>query len=466
MLNNRKFINEIELADLLEKSASCDEAQINDIIEESKECKGLSLKQAAMLLNVTDEKLLTKIFSVANEIKTKIYGKRVVLFAPLYVSSYCTNNCLYCGFRVANKEMERISLSQEEIADEIKAMLEQGHKRTLLLSGEHPTKASLDYLIQSIDTIYSVRDSKGSSIRRINIEIEPLTDAEFRHISEVPIGTYTVFQETYHQDTYKKMHPSGKKSDYKWRLEVMHRALSNGLHDVGIGVLFGLYDYRFEVLALLQHAQSLENELGIGPHTISIPRIRHANNAPESYNPKYAVTDDEFRKLIAVLRLSVPFAGMILSTRENATLRMELLNLGISQISAGSKTSPGGYKQAFNEEVEHSQFSLNDGRSSGEVIKDVLKLGYIPSFCTSCYRIGRVGEKFMELAKPGNIKTFCHPNALVTLQEYLLDYADAETKEIGKNLILSELEKMENKEAEITKRMLYNIQNGKRDICL
>jgi 2-iminoacetate synthase len=320
--------------------------------------------------------------------------------------------------------------------------------------------------MQSIETVYSVRNVKGSSIRRINIEIEPLSDEEFRIIKDVPIGTYTVFQETYQRETYKKSHLAGKKMDYDWRLEVMHRGLANGMEDVGIGALFGLYDYRFEVLGLLSHSLSLEKEFNIGPHTISIPRLQYASNAPLSIAGNYAVSDRDFKKLVAVLRLAVPYIGMILSTRESANLRMELLNLGISQISSGSRTNPGGYKQAFNKEISNSQFSLNDGRTSGEIIKDLIYAGFIPSFCTSCYRVGRVGEKFMQVAKPGNIKTFCQSNALLTLQEYVNDYADKNLIEQYNNMIQTELNILPEKEKEITIELLQKINSGERDFYL
>jgi len=461
------IINEKQIFDLLDKYQNPASELIDEIVAEAKLAKGISLEQVAALLNIENENDLNKIFETAKYIKQQIYGKRVVLFTPLYLSNFCTNNCLYCGFRIENKELNRISLTQNEIRSEVIEILNQGHKRLLLLIGEHSKKSSLDYLIQSIDTIYSTKNAKNSNIRRINIEIEPLSNEEFKIIKDVPIGTYTVFQETYHQETYKKVHISGKKSDYNWRLEVMHRALSNGLSDVGIGALFGLFDYRFEVLGLISHSKNLENEFNVGPHTISIPRLCFAQNAPYSKVNQYEVSDRNFKKIIAVLRLAVPYTGMILSTRESSELRMELLNLGISQISAGSKTNPGGYKQAFNFTVENSsQFNLNDNRSCGEVIDDMLESGFIPSFCTSCYRIGRIGEKFMEIAKPGNIKTFCQPNALITLKEYLNDYANSAVKQKGENLIQTNLDLLDEKEKEITIKLLNRIDTGERDICL
>ncbi len=389
---NMKIIDEIKLFSLIEKYKNPDPQLIKEIIDEANKCKGLNLEQAAALININNHDSLQELFYTANKIKEYIYGKRVVFFAPLYISNYCTNDCLYCGFRVANKEMRRSTLSPDEIESEVKSILNQGHKRILLLMGEHSKKSPLDYFLQTIDTVYSVKNDNGSSIRRINVEIEALSNEEFQLLSQIPIGTYTVFQETYHRETYNKVHRSGKKANYDWRIEVMDRALANGLNDIGIGALFGLFDYRFEVLAMIAHAEHLEKEFGVGPHTISIPRIRYAKNAPLSELIPHEVSDINFKKLIAVLRLTVPYTGMILSTRENADLRMDLLNLGISQISAGSRTNPGGYKQAMNDEaIDMSQFHLNDSRTSGEVIKDVIKQGFIPSFCTSCYRVGRVG---------------------------------------------------------------------------
>ncbi|MGA2296020.1 MAG: [FeFe] hydrogenase H-cluster radical SAM maturase HydG, partial [FCB group bacterium] len=309
--------------------------------------------------------------------------------------------------------------------------------------------------------------SKGSNIRRINVEIAPLYDEEFQQLKEANIGTYTVFQETYHRETYKKMHPTGMKADYDWRLTTMDRALSNGMHDVGIGALFGLYDYRFEVLAMIQHSRHLDKKYNVGPHTISIPRIQPAKNAPASNDIPYRVLDEEFKKLVAVIRCSVPYTGMILSTRESSELRTELFKIGISQISAGSKTSPGGYKQALSDELFDGQFSLNDCRTSGEIIKDVIEQGFVPSFCTACYRLGRVGEDFMDQAKPGLIKLFCQPNALTTLKEYLIDYADKETQELGNEVIHNELltipsDKIQHK----TKEFLNRIEKGERDLYL
>lgn len=459
------FIDENYLFQLINRSVKVEDQQVDEVLAKARELKGLELEEVAILLKIEDNENLNKLFSTALFIKEEIYGNRLVLFAPLYISNFCSNNCLYCGFRAENKSIERRTLSTEEIKEETRAILEQGHKRILMLMGENHKETGLDFLISAIDAVYSVRDSKGSSIRRINIEIAPLTDDEFKILKDVKIGTYTVFQETYHYDTYKKMHPSGKKSDYEWRLFTMDRALSNGMHDVGIGALFGLFDYRFEVLSLIKHSKYLDEKFGIGPHTISIPRIKPAMNAPASQNIPQQVSDTDFKKLVAVIRCAVPYTGMILSTREPQELRSELFNYGISQISAGSKTNIGGYKQALGGFSEIGQFSLNDCRSSGEVIQDVIKQGYIPSFCTACYRLGRVGEDFMDQAKPGLIKLFCQPNALTTLKEYLIDYADEETKKLGEELIRKELEIIPNENIrKKTIEYLLKIEKGERDL--
>lgn len=464
----KAFINENYIFGLLEPKHTTDSKYVDEILQKALELQGLDLNEAAVLLNVVNLDDIEKIFYTAGKIKDEIYGNRLVLFAPLYISNYCSNNCLYCGFRVQNKQIERKVLTIDEIKDETKLILEQGHKRILLLMGENHRECSLDYFVNLIYAIYSVSDDKGSTIRRINVEIAPLSEDEFKRFSEVPVGTYTVFQETYHRETYKRMHPKGKKSDYDWRLYTMDRALSNGMHDVGIGALFGLFDYRFEVLALISHSRHLDSVYGIGPHTISIPRVKPAPNAPASYNVKYAISDIDFKKLVAVLRIAVPYTGMILSTREPSHLRNELFNLGVSQISAGSKTSVGGYKQAFDYHQSDrgaGQFTLNDCRSSGEVIYDVIKMGFVPSFCTACYRVGRVGGDFMDLAKPGLIKIHCLPNGLTTLKEYLEDYADKKTKQLGNELIQSELQKIPNhKVRSKTLQFLERIEKGERDL--
>ncbi len=462
-----KIIDESKIFNLLEKSKQPDDSEINSILTKARELNGLNLSEVAALLNITAPNHLEQLFQTAHYVKDTIYGKRLVLFAPLYTSNYCANNCLYCGFRADNRDVHRKSLAPDEIEEETLAILEQGHKRILMLMGEDHRECNLDLFYKQIDKVYSVCDIKGSQIRRINVEIQPLSEEEFQVLKDIKIGTYTVFQETYHRNTYKMMHPTGKKSNYDWRIQVMDRALANGMHDVGIGVLFGLYDYRFEVLAMIMHAEHLEQNYGCGPHTISVPRVKPAKNAPASQNLQHQVDDLTFKKIVAILRCAVPYTGMILSTREPAWLRTELFDMGISQISAGSKTTPGGYKQAFNFDFEDAQFSLNDCRTSGEVIKSVIEQGYIPSFCTACYRLGRVGADFMDLAKPGLIKLFCLPNSLTTLMEYLVDYADENTKKIGLELIEREIteiptENIRNK----TREFLAKIEQGSKDLYL
>jgi 2-iminoacetate synthase len=460
-----KIIDEDLINEILHDSKSPNAELVDSILNKALLLNGLELHETATLLNIEDDEQLEKLFAAALKAKQEIYGNRLVLFAPLYISNYCSNNCLYCGFRAENKDIIRTTLNLDDIKEETISILEQGHKRILLLMGEHIKHSTIDFLIDAIKAIYSVKDSKGNSIRRINVEIAPLHDDEFKRLNEVPLGTYTVFQETYHRETYKKMHPSGPKADYDFRIETMDRALANGMHDVGIGALFGLYDYRFEVLGLIQHAKHLDKKFNVGPHTISIPRIYHAQNAPYSEDIPHKVTDRDFKKLVAVIRLSVPYTGMILSTREPVELRTEIFALGISQLSAGSRTNPGGYKQAFNESADSGQFSLNDCRSSGEVIQDLIKHNYIPSFCTACYRLGRIGEDFMDLAKPGLIKLNCQPNALMTLKEYLVDYADDETIKAGNELIERELNEIPNEaRKQKTIENLNDIENGVRDI--
>ncbi|HOV07806.1 MAG: 2-iminoacetate synthase [Spirochaetes bacterium ADurb.Bin218] len=457
------FIDEERLQSLLDKKVT-GSTEVKEILAKAETLVGLSVEEAAVLLNIDNEEDKNLLFETALKVKQKIYGNRMVLFAPLYVSNYCSNNCLYCGFRMDNKEMERRCLTIDEVKDEVRLILEQGHKRILMLMGEHPARSSFDYFLETIDAAYSVRDSKGSSIRRINVEIAPLSPEEFKKIATKKIGTYTVFQETYHRATYDKMHPSGKKKDFLWRLLVMDRALENGLHDVGIGALFGLYNWKFETLALLQHAEHLMSKYSIGPHTISIPRIEYAKNAPCAENVPHPVSDDDFMKIVAVLRCSVPYTGIILSTRESPQMRDKLIDLGVSQMSAGSRTDPGGYS-ADDSARDHGQFSLNDTRSTGEVIKSIIKHGYIPSFCTGCYRRGRVGKDFMDMAKPGLIKLHCQPNALLTLKEYLVDYADEETRKLGEALIEKELQEIPDEaRKDATVKNLEKIEKGERDI--
>ena len=431
------FIDEGEVCSALEDGESPSEESVRSILRKALKLRGLGLDDAAALLAVDSGStaLMRELASTAFAIKKRIYGNRLVLFAPLYVSNHCSNDCLYCGFRRSNKDMERKALTDWEVRREVGILERQGHKRLLMLMGEHFGKYSFDDFLRALKIAYSVTTKPRGEIRRINVEIPPLSVGDFKRLKQAGIGTYTMFQETYHEKTYKKMHPSGPKSDYCWRLEAMDRAQTAGIRDVGIGVLFGLYDYKFEVLSLLMHAKHLEKRFKTGPHTISIPRLEPAQNAPAANNPPHPVADGDFKKLVAVLRCCVPYTGMILSTRESPDMRRELFHLGVSQISAGSNTSPGGYSKRKRESGRGGQFAVSDSRPALVVIKDMMKEGFIPSFCTACYRRGRTGEDFMELAKPGLIQMFCQPNALLTLQEYLDDYGDEEAKSVGEGLI-------------------------------
>jgi len=455
------FIEKQRIERLLETTPPAAGAVLENILSKAVSLGGLNTEETAALIKTSDPEEIKKIYAAAGCIKEAIYGRRLVVFAPLYVSNICSNNCLYCGFRRDNKKIKRRALTIDEVKREVRMILSQGHKRILMLMGDSPGGCSFDYFLDCIDAAYSVRDDKGSGIRRINVEVPPLNSGELKRLSDANIGTYTVFQETYHPEVYARMHPApGTKSDYLKRLYAMDEALTAGLNDVGIGALFGLNDYRFEVLGLLEHAAHLKRKFGVGPHTISVPRVEPASGAPMSIDLPSRVSDGDFMKIVAVLRCAVPYTGIILSTRETPGLRDRLFSLGVSQISAGSKAAPGGYS-----DKEEGQFSLNDTRSSGEVIAKVIKEGHIPSFCTGCYRRGRVGADFMELAEPGLIKEHCHPNALLTLMEYLLDYADKDTLEEGRQLIAKELSTINSAALrEKTEGFLKQIENGKRDI--
>ncbi len=460
-----EFIDEKQIDSLIENEQLNDPNLQIEIIEKSKDAKGLSLKESAALLNISDKEILDKLFHTAKEVKEKIYGNRLVLFAPLYITNLCVNNCLYCAFRRDNKELKRKTLTLDEVREETEFLVKQGHKRILLVAGEHPKKSSMEFIGEAVKTIYDVHIN-GGNIRRININTAPLTYDNFKVLKSFGIGTYQCFQETYHYETYHKMHPDGPKHDYAWRLYAMDRALLAGIDDVGIGALFGLTDYRFETLALLSHAFNLDARFGIGPHTISVPRLEPAFNAPVANKPPFAVSDNEFKKLVAVIRLAVPYTGIILSTRERAELRRELFELGISQISAGSRTSPGAYKESQEslEEFEMEQFQLGDHRTLEEVVKDCCQLGYLPSFCTACYRSSRTGDRFMELAKSGDIGKLCVPNAISTFKEYSIDYGSDETKLIADQFIKSELEKLNGATKTKTEKMLSRVENGERDV--
>ena len=460
-----EFIDERYINSLLENEKLNDHGLQRDVIQKAKSAKGLTLEESAALLNITDKQILDELFHTAKEIKEKIYGNRLVLFAPLYITNVCVNNCMYCAFRRDNKELKRRTLTIEDIRAEIEFLVKHGHKRILLVAGEHPKKSALGFVGEAIKTIYDVHIN-GGNIRRVNVNTAPLSLDDFKTLKGFGIGTYQCFQETYHYDTYMKMHPDGPKRDYAWRLFAMDRALQAGIDDVGIGALFGLTDYKFETLGMLSHAFNLDNKYGIGPHTISIPRIEPAHNAPLSHKPPFAVDDASFKKMVAVIRLAVPYTGIILSTRERAELRRELMNVGVSQISAGSRTSPGSYRESQDSLDEHEmeQFQLGDHRTLDEVVKDCCELGYLPSFCTACYRSSRTGDRFMEFAKSGTINLMCSPNALATFKEYVDDYASKGTKEIALPFIEKEVEKLEGATKTKTEKMIERVKNGERDV--
>ncbi len=436
-------------------------AQVRDVLARAGSLAGLTPEQAALLSRVTDPVLIEELFTTARTVKETIYGKRLVLFAPLYISNRCQNECLYCGFRRSNTAMARMSLSQAHIAEEVRCLTASGHKRLLVVAGEQADGDALRYVLDSITTIYACR-APDREIRRVNVNIAPLETDEFRLLAAGRIGTYQLFQETYHPQTYARMHPSGPKADYLRRLMTMHRAMQAGINDVGIGALFGLYDWRFELLALLQHAAELEKAFGAGPHTISVPRLEPASGSALAGHPPAEVSDADFLKLIAILRLAVPYTGIILSTRETPEVRRAALALGISQISAGSRTAPGGYGHA--ETAADGQFSLGDHRSLDDVISDIARMGYIPSFCTACYRLGRTGSDFMDLARPGAIKAHCDPNALATFQEYLEHFASDETRQIGRQLIKKHMLTLDAPVAAIARGLLDRMAAGEKDV--
>ncbi len=455
------FIDHKKIYEYLENKKAPSKEELNDILTKARELKGISFEEAERLLMVDNKEDLELLCQTANYIKEEIYGKRLVLFAPLYVSNLCSNECSYCAFKKSNKMIPRRTLNMEEIRRETESLISSGHKRILLVSGEGLGRNGLDYTIEAIENIYSVSKSKGN-IRRINVNIAALEIEDYKRLKDAKIGTYQLFQETYNYNTYKKMHLSGPKADYRYHLGAMDRAMEAGIDDVGVGILFGLEDYRFEIMALLQHIKHLESRFGVGPHTISVPRLEPATNSDISSNPPHPVTDDDFRKIIAILRITIPYTGIILSTRENPEMRKEAINLGISQISAGSKSNPGGYSE--NKAAE--QFSLGDHRSLHEVIEDIVDLKHIPSFCTGCYRLGRVGKDFMDLAKPGAIKNHCYPNAVFSFGEYLEGFASDTLKKKGYDLIESMMGS-EIKNDVIRKMTIENlkrVRDGEKDV--
>ena len=459
----KNFIDREKLYGLIEGAAPS-EAELQQILNKALELKGLGLEDVAALLRVTNRDQIYEIMETAKKVKQDIYGKRLVLFAPVYTGNKCVNNCVYCSFRRDNHLIKRKILNMDEIATEVKTLLRDGHKRILLICGETPAN-DINYICEAIRTTYAVREN-GQYVRRINVELAPMSVEDFRRLKAEKIGTYVCFQETYDPILYKDYHPAGSpKADYENRLLVMDRAMEGGIDDVGLGVLFGLADYRFEILALMEHAHHLEEAFGCGPHTISFPRIEPAEGAPLPDNIPHKVSDDDFKKIIAIIRIALPYTGIILSTRENDDMRTELFNYGISQISAGSRTNPGAY--ASEEEHTGSQFQLGDHRTLDEVVSGMIDAGYIPSFCTGCYRKGRVGHDFMDLAKPGLIKEFCMPNALFTFREYLNDFASPETKEKGYKLMKELIASVEKPTLKKTiETNVAKIDEGERDIYL
>ncbi len=457
-----KIINEPKISEVLDKCCDRDASHVREVLAKAREMKGLEMEDVAVLSAISDPELLGELFSTAKEVKETIYGRRLVIFAPLYISNLCGNECLYCAFRATNKEVTRRALTQEEIANEVRILIDQGHKRVLLVAGESYPKQGFKYVLDSIETIYKTRHDNGE-VRRVNVNVAPLTLDEFKQLKAAQIGTYQLFQETYHHETYHKVHVRGKKTDYDWRITAMDRAMEAGIDDLGIGVLFGLFDWRFEILALMQHIRYLEGKFGIGPHTISVPRLEPATGSDISSHPPQPVNDIDFRKIVAILRLAVPYTGIIMSTRETPRMRRETFALGVSQISAGSRTNPGGYAEG-ELDMHFAQFSLGDHRPLDEVIADVASMGYIPSFCTGCYRLGRTGGDFMDLAKPGKIKEHCDPNALSTFMEYLLDYGSDNTRQIGEKLIKEAIAGMDKVPAERSKTLVDKVRAGSRDV--
>ena len=459
-----EFINHQEILDTLEYAQANrnNRPLIESLIDKAALCQGLSHREAALLLECDEPELVQRIYHLAREIKRKFYGNRIVMFAPLYLSNYCVNGCVYCPYHAKNRTIPRKKLSQEEIRREVIALQDMGHKRLALEAGEDPRNNPIDYILESIRTIYSIHHKNGA-IRRVNVNIAATTVENYRLLKEAGIGTYILFQETYSKEHYEVLHPTGPKSNYAYHTEAMDRAMEGGIDDVGIGVLFGLELYRYEFAGLLMHAEHLESVFGVGPHTISVPRIRHADDIdPSAFDN--GIDDDTFAKIVACIRVAVPYTGMIVSTRESQESRERVLSLGVSQISGGSSTSVGGYYEKEAEEDNSAQFDVSDNRTLDEIVKWLMDLGYIPSFCTACYREGRTGDRFMSLCKSGQIQNCCLPNALMTLKEYLIDYAAPETKEIGESLILEEIKSIpKEKIQEIVRKNLVEIEKGNRD---
>ncbi|APF23682.1 MULTISPECIES: [FeFe] hydrogenase H-cluster radical SAM maturase HydG [Clostridium] len=459
-----EFINDEEILSTLKyaEENKSNKELINKVIEKAKNCKGLSHREAALLLECELEEENEKIYKLAREIKQKFYGNRIVMFAPLYLSNYCVNGCVYCPYHHKNKHIRRKKLTQEEIKNEVIALQDMGHKRLALETGEDPVNNPIEYVLESIKTIYGIKHKNGA-IRRVNVNIAATTVENYRKLKEAGIGTYILFQETYNKKAYEELHPTGPKHDYAYHTEAMDRAMDGGIDDVGCGVLFGLNLYKYDFVGLLMHAEHLEAAKGVGPHTLSVPRVRPADDInPDEFDN--GICDEIFEKIVAVLRVAVPYTGIIVSTRESQKTRERVLELGVSQVSGGSCTSVGGYVEKEKEEDNSAQFDVSDNRTLDEIVNWLIELGYIPSFCTACYREGRTGDRFMTLVKAGQISNCCHPNALMTLREYLDDYASEETKLKGIKLIEDELLKIPNEKVrKIAQEHINDIDSGKRD---
>lgn len=459
-----EFISDSEILSTIEyaRENAQNRALVESVLEKARACKGLTHREAALLLECNDPDLTERVFELANEIKHRFYGNRIVMFAPLYLSNYCVNGCVYCPYHAKNRTISRKKLTQEEIRAEVIALQDMGHKRLALEAGEHPLKNPIEYILESIETIYSIKHKNGA-IRRVNVNIAATTVENYRRLRDAGIGTYILFQETYNKSNYEALHPTGPKSDYAWHTEAMDRAMQGGIDDVGIGVLFGLETYRYDFVGLLMHAEHLEATYGVGPHTISLPRLCKADDV-DTDDFENAVPDDIFYKIVAVTRIAVPYTGMIISTRESARSRERLLELGITQLSGGSRTSVGGYVSPEPEEENSAQFDIADHRSLDEVVEWLLDLDHIPSFCTACYREGRTGDRFMTLLKNGQISNCCLPNALMTLKEYIRDYASPATRAKGEAMIKRLLEDIPNERVRNkASEYLSRIDNGDRD---
>lgn len=459
-----EFIGHDEIMETLAyaEANKCNEKLIDRIIEKAKLRKGLNHREASVLLACEIPEKVEEVYELARQIKQDFYGNRIVTFAPLYLSNYCVNGCVYCPYHLKNRHIARKKLSQDEIRREVIALQDMGHKRLALETGEDPVNNPIEYILESIETIYSIKHKNGE-IRRVNVNIAATTVENYRKLKDAGIGTYILFQETYHKESYEKLHPTGPKHDYRYHTQAMDRAMEGGIDDVGIGVLFGLELYRYEFAGLLMHAEHLEALHGVGPHTISVPRIKRADDIDPSQFDN-GIDDDIFEKIVACIRVSVPYTGMIISTRESKSCRERVLKLGVSQISGGSRTSVGGYAEEEPKEENSAQFDVSDNRTLDQVVHWLMDQGFIPSFCTACYREGRTGDRFMSLCKSGQIQNCCHPNALMTLKEYLEDYAAPDTREIGNALILKEIENIpKEKVRQIVLNNLGEIERGKRD---